>query len=535
MPRLPSVETMGRRPGVTDRGGIATKRTGQVGAALQELGGTVQGIAQQKIERDARLSSAKARSHLLQADIAARAELDGDPDYETYGDRYAKKMNNARSQATEMIKGNAARELFTLDSELDIARGNEFIRQKAWTREVDSGRADLAALLDTNRTGGLETEDFATRAAFIEASDEAITGAAENGYLGAEEATAMKQKWTDDFAESSVLGMAPDKRVEILSKPKGTLADNIDPARRKVLLDAAKTENRVIEVRGRSQVQADKIVSKRGSLDEQLKEARKIKDPEVRDSTTTRIKNRYKDALTITNAVKNEALNQGYDIALKGGDFVDVPPSVIAAMDPKDALGLKDYMDKDGNVRTDYGVWTSLRQMQGSDLVGFSELNPLEYKANLSDGDYQNLVNDIENAQAIIAKDKNALAAGVGVETEISRVNATAVQAGANNDEKLYQFKTRYDVRVNQAAQELGRIPSFKEKQQILDDMTMDIVTDDSGWFYFSGKQKAFTVTIDDMTDDEIADVRHVLELNNIPVTDQAIVDLFIKPIREVK
>ncbi len=527
MPTLPSRESLGRRSQVSDRGGIATKRTGQVGAAIQGLANTVEQIEVKKQAKEDRLAYAHARSSLLQSDIDARKELEGDPDWATYEDRYNEKMKLARSEASGMIKSNSDRAMFDIESETDIARGSAAIGQKSWKGEVDSNRAALASVLDSNRNSGLEVDDFATRVALINSTDEALSGAQEKGYISAIEAVTMKKKWTDDFAESSVTMMEPDKRVEVLSKPKGTLAENIPADRRKALLEAAKKENKEIITRGKAQVQADKIVSKGGSLDEQLRSARDIEDPDVRDSVTTRIKNRYNEALTITNAVKSEALDKGYKVAFEGGSYDDIAPSVLTAMDPKDALNLKAYMNKGGVVKTDKKTWYGLTKMKTDNPREFAELDMLKFRNALNDGDWKAMVKD----QSDMRETKEV---SFQLRSNNQMVDDTLRSMGFDDlknkkdAEKIQLFRYQYESIVGSFQKQEKRIATVEEKRKILDEMSIDVAVSKGEW-WGTEPRPAFTITINDITDEEKSDIMAVLKANNEKITDDAIVDLFIR------
>lgn len=243
MPRLPDIATLGERPVPRARSQIISDRSGEItGQAVAETGAALVNLSEQRWESQARFAVSSARSEVLQADIAARRSLENDPDYTTYETRYREAMKQARESATKKIRGNMERSLFDQQVGLDIERGVASIREDARRREVDTSRASLDTTILGNRTSALEAKDEATRAAFIQATQDAITGAQAKGYLSAQEAVTLRQGWTTSYAESYVGMQSVDDQLKLLANPKGTLADYIDPAKRVDLLDRAQRQ-----------------------------------------------------------------------------------------------------------------------------------------------------------------------------------------------------------------------------------------------------------------------------------------------------
>lgn len=527
MPRLPDASALKHRM-VQDRGGIVTKRTGQIGAVLQGVAQTIGGIEERKKKKDDKLTYAHAKSEYLQADIKARAEFDGDDDYSTFNERYKEKMLKARENSLGMMSSSYDKELFELELDGDFARGNEAVRQKAWRGEVDAGRAGLAGVLDNNRAYALEKgNDLASKQAFIAASTDAVDGAKESGYISAVEAINMKKKWTDDFAESSIGLMDADQRIKILSKPKGTLAENIDADRRNLLLKAAQNEDKEVKTREKAQVQADKIISKGKPLDEQLKTARDIDDPNVRDSVVTRLKARADEATKIKLAVERDALDQGYEVADKGGRYDDIDPAVLTAMDPKDRLNLKAYMNKGAVVKTNKETWYGLTKMKTDDPREFVGLDMLKYRNSLSDADWKAMVksqSDIQDEGDISFAlrsdnqmvDDTLRAIGMSDLTPESKAKAA----------KIHSFRYQYQQAVDSFQKQEKRKATVDEKQKILDRMTVEVTSEDAGWFLFDKDIRAFEVgeeTVLVVPEDDRAQITAALKRANREVTEQSI------------
>jgi hypothetical protein len=242
MPRLPDIDDLGQRSIPQSRARfVAAARPGaDIATGLND----VAAAGFQITEREDRLTYAKSKSGLLMEDLKARSELEQDPDYETYEPRYRDRMKKAREIALGQIRSKTDRLAFEQDSDFDIERGALAVRGLSRTKEVDTGRASLDSILSTNRTAALEAKDSGTRTALIQASSDALRGAKEKGYISAQEEEGQWNRWTADYGEGFLDVQTLPKRIEVLSKPKGTPADFIAPDRRAVLLKAAKNELR---------------------------------------------------------------------------------------------------------------------------------------------------------------------------------------------------------------------------------------------------------------------------------------------------
>lgn len=254
MPRLPSAEDFGARPVPRASRGTVTDQSGQIiGQAVEGLGENLIRLAGQRNERQDRLGYAKARSTILQADIAARQELENDNNFETYESRYRERLGQARQVASQSIRGRTDRALFEQDSAVDLERGVAEVRGLAKRREVDTGRAWLAQTQDSNRTAALEAKDEGTRAALISNTLDSIVAAQDRGWISAQEATNQRQNWTANYAEGHLDIQSLPDRIKILSNPKGTPADYIAPDRRAALLKAAQNELKAEQARSQAE------------------------------------------------------------------------------------------------------------------------------------------------------------------------------------------------------------------------------------------------------------------------------------------
>lgn len=239
MPRLPDATVLGDRPIPNGRRPIVSDQSGTIlSRGIDQLAGGILRASDQINQ----FATASARSDVLNADIEARRSLENDPDYQTYEKRYTEAMNKAREAAAKRIPDRISRTVFEQQSGLDFQRGLASVRQAATQREGDVSRSQLDETITANRSSALLAPDEATRRAFMVATEDAIKGAYEKGYLSAEDATNLQQSWSRSFAESFV-GMQPlDTQLKMLSESRGTIADIIDPAKRVEMIDRAQRQ-----------------------------------------------------------------------------------------------------------------------------------------------------------------------------------------------------------------------------------------------------------------------------------------------------
>jgi hypothetical protein len=225
MPRLPDATALGERTIPVGRAPLVQDRSGEImaaslGQAAERIGSAVAAFSQ----RQDQLQYAKARSELLTADATIRKELETDNDWQTYEQRYREKLGKAREKASEAVRGGSDRALFEQETTADIERGAVSIRDLARRKEVDVGRADLDALIESNRTSALDTTDEGLRKSFIDSMLDGIGGARKKGYITAQEEVARRQHSTTNYALGALEIMPPAARMKALDKPEGTVA-----------------------------------------------------------------------------------------------------------------------------------------------------------------------------------------------------------------------------------------------------------------------------------------------------------------------
>lgn len=534
MPRIPDVTALDKRIPQSRRA-ITTDRSGEIyaGAAV-ELGQAMQRVEE---KRD-RFRYAEAKSELLQSDIQARRELESDEDWETVEKRYRERMAKARDKAAGRIKDRADRSLFDQEAALDLERGSAAIGQMARVKEGDAGRAKLDSLLAGNRAAALNTADAATRTALVDATRDAILGASRPSptgttYLTKEQAAETWRKFQESYGEGYAAMLDPEQRVEILSNPVGTPADLIQPDRRAALLKSAQNEGREIRVRRESQAQEDAIFAKGGSLESMRAAARKLDDPEVRDSVIQRLEGRFADREADRNRYDEQNRRAAWAIIDGGGDWEDVPTNIAANMDPRDAITIKDYLAKrEAGVKTDAGKWYELVQLAGDKPIEFASLDLLQYRNVLSETDFEGLAKKQGDIKEDVRK-------GDSIATDNQLVNQalremkikTGAKASVNDAERAGRFRMAFERELSTVVRTTGKTATPEDKQKIIDRLMMEVVTD-KGFFrdttarLFEAEDEILEIVV---PKDERKSIIAALQRAGKPVNEQNIQQLYLR------
>jgi hypothetical protein len=240
MARIPDASDLGERRVIEPAGPVSTDNSADLRAegvtnAMESISRGVKRYQQQ----DDEFNYARARTFLNTSAIAMERKLAEEPDYEKHEANYRTEMQKAREDAGKLIRGNRSRALFEDQAQFDIERGLNEVRIQAKIKEGNQGRADLEELLEVSRRAMLESDDPEQRAALMDSVSSGINGALAKGYITPEMAGDTERRWTQNFGESVVAMMPPDRQIELLKSPDGTPAEFIDPAKRSQMLAIA--------------------------------------------------------------------------------------------------------------------------------------------------------------------------------------------------------------------------------------------------------------------------------------------------------
>lgn len=528
MAQIPDVTSLGSSPIPRSARGIVPSDMVDQSAAIEaeslgRFAENVGGIARQFGEREDKFNYAQAKSSLLQADIAARKSLENDNDWSTYETRYQESMSKALEGSAKMIRGNRDRSLFEMDSKLDVERGLQEIRGKAKVREVDWGRSTTDQTLEANRAAAMNAPDDITRQAVLSASKEAIIGAKEKGYYSEQEATNLFQGFRDSYATGYLAMQPAEKRIEMLSG-KNTVAEYLQPDVRAKLLEHAKNESRELRVRRESQAAEDSIVAKLGPTPAALAEARKIADPEVRDSTVSRIKAREVEAkqrdIESRDALGEEALRFIND----GGRFADLPLRIKNGLKPSALSSLRSYAES-GKRATAPETLVELSSHFADDPQSFGETDLLAYRDRLSDNDFEKFV-DLQ--RKVRSGNVDGKASGFQSITQVKDAKLRELFGGttAKGDKqtRINNFTTQFEAELKSFKEETGKAARTDDARKILDNLTAEVSIN---WGSDKRVYELKDGDIPDVPAAERAEIIRELQKRGKPVTDAAIISLY--------
>jgi hypothetical protein len=535
MARIPDVTSLGERrapigraPTYEDRSAEITAES--IGNAARQLGGAVVDFADRRDD----FRVAKAGATFSTAEASARQFQDDD--WETYETRYRESMTKAKEEALKGVRLPANRQALELQFDSAVERGALNVRQSARVKEIEFGRADLSSMLDSYRTAALSSTDEAMRARSIAGAQLAIQSARDNQYIDPTDAEKLNKTWTQSYAEGLLTMQAPEKRVEMLSKPKGTAIDFIPPDRRAVLLKAAQNESRDLTVRRESQAQEDAIVEKFGTGPAALKAARDIDDPEVRDSTVSRIKVRQAEAKQAEMETREALTEEALGFINGGGKYADLPLRIKNGLTSSSLNSLRSYAEQmagGGARRTNPETLIELSELSVDDPQKFGELDMLGYRDKLSDGDFEEFV-DLQRKIRSGSLDGQATGFMTLNQIRDQRVGEIfgSTEASAKMPEKQKQarrkFIEQYEGRLRSFRDETGNRPGAADARKILDDLTADVAINRDYWF--GTTKKAYEVGEDDIEGVPEADRNEIireLQKRGKPLTEQAIIDLY--------
>lgn len=195
MARIPSGDDIERR---LPRGGgsVYGVRPNNTGAALEAVGQKISAFGERMEEKADRLDIAKAKSFYLTERIKAERELEDEPDFMKWGDKYEQKLGEIAGQAKGMIRNSRQQELFDSEIAVDRARSLDGVFGKQKNRLKDSHLADLLRMGDENFAAIGATSDEATRANLLTAYKDAAMALRQKGVIDA----VTEQKLTRDYA-----------------------------------------------------------------------------------------------------------------------------------------------------------------------------------------------------------------------------------------------------------------------------------------------------------------------------------------------
>lgn len=217
-------------------------------------------------------------------------------------------------------------------------------------------------------------------------------------------------------------------------------------------------------------------------LDEQLKNAGGIEDPERRKKTITEIKNNHALVKEADRQREEQAADQAWQLV---GQGKRVPPSILAGMDGRARVQLQDHLQAKAEhavdrarsrasaaVKTDPTALARVYDMMRDDPEGFKRLKMESLTTSFSPS-------DIEQVARL---QQNMLKPGSEKDV-ITLNNAIDGYTGTMDKKEGALFKREAINAVDRFQIEKGRPPGAKERRQLLDELVVEGVVERSLWF----------------------------------------------------
>lgn len=296
-------------------------------------------------------------------------------------------------------------------------------------------------------------------------------------------------------------------------------------------------------IRGNSQRYSDRIFSAYSNdMESALAEARKIKDPKVQDATIDRIKDRF----VLKDKAEKQAVEQLHmsatDIIDKTGSVDNIPAKDWAKFSLSERSALKNYAkqrSETSGVQTQWDEYQYLMNLASSTDKGEREqfLNTnlyKEYRGKLADPEFKEL---IHKQTAVKKGDTKVLKDLDGYRSNTMIVNDTLKAIGIDPNPKkgskdatrAASFRKMVDDEIIATQEKTGKKATNEEVQGIVDRLTTNVVTDKG--ILFDTKKRLFEVDVKDIPKEEIAKMEESLKRKNISVTNEILIQMYIKRI----
>jgi hypothetical protein len=228
MPKLPSRETAfgpDRAPSVqrpiaryTSAGLDAPARAAaEQGEAFARIGGMGFELGRKMVQKEVQKEDAHARSTLLQADVALRAQLPTDLDnFENYEADYRKGLGGVLDTALAGVKNATTRAAIEADFGVMVERGAVAMQGRARERAGEVGRAYLNTVIDKNLHALSLATDPELRDHLIQNTGMQVAIALENGYIGEELAGVIGRNFAIGYVTAWVNAKTDKEKLDVL-------------------------------------------------------------------------------------------------------------------------------------------------------------------------------------------------------------------------------------------------------------------------------------------------------------------------------
>ena len=232
----------------------------------------------------------------------------------------------------------------------------------------------------------------------------------------------------------------------------------------------------------RTQDQADTLYSRhKGNISAALADARTNLSGKEEDAVVTRLKNYDAERVALRERGQKDAADQAWQLVSQGKR---VPPSLLAALDGRDAIAVRKVLTEGTPVKTDVGKWLEFTNLPPATLATLTPQQLMrDYRPYFSDSDLRNADQMIQAAKGLRGGKPNQEGLQLMTTADLLKRTATELKilpaSGKPDDteqSKYLAFTDRMQVVVNQWEASNGKKASPEVLRTLLDQEKMNVV-----------------------------------------------------------
>lgn len=291
----------------------------------------------------------------------------------------------------------------------------------------------------------------------------------------------------------------------------------------------------ISSLRGKSQRESDRILSKYSSLTPALEEAKDIEDPKLRDETVRRVNEGFTQRRQAERLDLEQAHIGAVNTIDKTGSIDNIPPRTWDRFTVSERNSLIAYARNKNNgvePETKWDLYYEMKTQAASPELRdvFLRTNLYKYRNLLADAEFKELV----NAQTQLRSGKGSTKDLDGFLTDMQIATQALREIKVKPDSPQgVAFYRRMDQEVKALQDRTGKKATNEDLQRIADDLRIRGVTD-KGWLWDTKKYKfetmpdeSFDIKASDVPKEERYKIESALKRKNLPVTDEAVLDLY--------
>lgn len=565
MPTVPTYDSFQAAPGALPQArltspempDVAGQQAQQMGQAMQRAGGEIGRIAMEEAQKanQVRIDDGLTQYVKAATDLEVEAlQLQGRnalerPDGKALPDEYGEKANKA-AEAIEASLGNQMqREAFRQRVAQLQGQFHKKLTLHMVAAQKDYAREQRQATLDTAvYRGGVLWGD----ATAVQQSADTIRLTVEqqlkdDGLHGDEKIRESRMIAALTPLHAAVLnGMVDGNRIDLAR-------DYYKNNSASMSLQARDNAMKVIEAgdfEARTQDQADSLFARhKGNISAALAEARTKLSGKEEDAVVSRLKTYDAERVALRERGQRDAADQAWQLVSQGKR---VPPSILAAMDGRDAIAVRKVLTEGTPVKTDVGKWLEFTNLPPATLATLTPQQLMrDYRPYFSDADLRNADQMIQAAKGLRGGKPNQDGLQLMTTADLLKRTATELKIlpasgkpDENEQNRYLAFTDRMQVRVNQWEATNGKKASPEVLRTLLDEEKLNVVRYDE---WGTDKDRPYVSLTPDQQakayvtvgDEEIklsaipmrrrAQIVEALQAKGQPVTEAEIARLWVK------